>query len=253
MGRHRLLFLNLCLMIFLVLTGGVHATETVTVYAAASLKNVVDEIAQVYERNQGVTVIAVYAASSVLARQIENGAPADLFISADQDWMDYLATRQLVKRESAKILVHNRLVLIAPSASRVQLDISPHFPLAAKLGNERLAMAEPRSVPAGKYGKAALQALGVWSDVQAKVAPMENVRAVLMMVARNEAPFGIVYRTDALVENHVRIVGEFPANTYPPINYPMALTAGTKSPAAAAFLNYLVSPAAHTVFEKYGF
>lgn len=249
--RSRLLSIGTVLL--LALYGHAIAADAVLVFAAASLKDALDEISRAYERDKGSRIVVSYGASSALARQIENGAPADMFISADLDWMDYLETRKLIRIGSRRNLLRNRLVLIAPSASTARVKIAPDFPLAAMLGNERLAMADPDAVPAGKYGKAALEALHVWKDVRAKLAPAENVRAALALVSRGETPFGIVYRTDALVDKKVRIVGEFPAASHASIVYPAALTAGGKGRTAADFLAYLASPAARAVFEKYGF
>jgi molybdate transport system substrate-binding protein len=226
--------------------------QTVTVFAAASLTDVLDELAKSYERAGGDKVIASYAGSSALAKQIQNGAPADLFISADLDWMDYLDKRGYIKSESRQNLLRNRLVLVAPADSRAQIDIAPNFPLAKLLGNDRLAMADPDSVPAGKYARAALEALGVWKDVKMKLAPTENVRSALTLVSRGETPLGIVYRTDALADQKIKIVGEFPENTHPPIIYAAALTTTARAP-AAAFLKWLNAPAAQSVFRKYGF
>jgi molybdate transport system substrate-binding protein len=228
------------------------AADTVTVFAAASLKDALDDNVKVYQAGSGDKIVVSYAASSALAKQIESGAPADLFISADLDWMDYLEQRRLIKTDTRRNLLRNRLVLIAPADSKASVKIEPGFPLARILGDGRLAMANPDSVPAGKYGKASLEALGVWKDVQSKVAPAENVRAALVLVSRAEAPLGIVYRTDAMVEPKVRIVAEFPENSHPPIIYPAAVTA-TGNSAAAAFLDSLSKPAAMAVFAKYGF
>lgn len=230
-----------------------HAAATFTVFAAASLKNALDDIVKAHEARTNDKVVVSYAASPALARQIEAGAPADIFVSADLDWMDYLEKRKLIKPASRQNLLRNRIVLIAPSDSKATLKIAPGFPFASALGKERLAMADPNSVPAGKYGKASLEALGVWKDVQARVAAAENVRAALMLVARGEAPFGIVYSTDAAVEPKVRIVDLFPEYTHPPIIYPAALLATSKSAAAASFLSSLNQPAARVIFEKYGF
>jgi molybdate transport system substrate-binding protein len=226
--------------------------ETVTVFAAASLKDALDENVKAYQAGTADRIVVSYAASSALARQIEAGAPADLFISADLDWMDYLEQRGLIKAATRLNLLRNRLALIAPADSRVKVKIAPGFPLADALGSGRLAMANPDAVPAGKYGKASLEALGVWKDVQAKVAPAENVRAALVLVSRGGAPLGIVYRSDAAVEPRVRVVAEFPENSHPPIVYPAAITATGKT-AAAALLDSLSKPAARVVFEKYGF
>lgn len=244
---------GICAALLFWLCGLCFGAESVTVFAAASLKDALDEISQNYQREKGDAIVVSYAASSALAKQIEQGAPADLFISADLDWMDYLKARKQIKTDSRRNLLRNRLVLIAPKDSKAKLNITPNFPLASLLGNERLAMANPTSVPAGKYGKASLESLGVWKDVEPKVAPAENVRAALMLVSRRETPFGIVYRTDALADEKVRIVGEFPENTHPPIVYPVALTANRSNPAAPGFLSYLGSPEARAVFEKYGF
>jgi len=236
----------------LVAFGGPAAAETLTVFAAASLKDALDENVRAYQVGTGDKIVVSYAASSALAKQIESGAPADLFISADLDWMDYLERRGLVKVDTRRNLLRNRLVLIAPADSRVSVKIEPGFPLARVLGDGRLAMASPDAVPAGKYGKAALEALGVWKDVAPKVVGAENVRAALVLVSRREAPLGIVYRTDAAVEPKVRIVAEFPENSHPAIIYPAAVTATAKS-AAGAFLESLSKPAARAVFRKYGF
>jgi molybdate transport system substrate-binding protein len=228
------------------------AADTVTVFAAASLKDALDEGARAYPAKAGDRIVASYAASSALAKQIEAGAPADLFISADLEWMDYLEQRRLIRSDTRRNLLRNRLALIAPADSKVSVSIVPGFPLAALLGNGRLAMANPDFVPAGKYGKESLEALGVWKDVRTKVASAENVRAALVLVSRGEAPFGIVYRTDAAADPKVRVVGLFPENTHPPIIYPIAMTVGGKS-AAEGFLQWLSQPEAKAIFEKYGF
>ncbi len=227
--------------------------DGVVVFAAASLKNALDDIAAKWQHETGKHAVISYAASPTLAKQIEAAAPADIFISADLAWMDYLQERKLIRPKTRSNLLGNTLVLIAPKESDVVLTIAPGFPLAARLGDGRLAMADPSAVPAGKYGKAALEKLGVWSAVEHRVAAAENVRAALLLVARGEAPLGIVYRTDAAVEPGVRIVAAFPADTLPPIIYPMALTAASVNPDAAAFAAYLRSPAARSLFEKQGF
>ena len=188
-----------------------------------------------------------------MAKQIENGAPADLFISADSDWMDYLETRKLIKPGSRSDLLGNGIVLIAPAASPIKLTIAPGFALASALGSGRLAMADPAAVPAGRYGKAALEKLGVWDTVANRIAAAENVRAALLLVARGEAPLGIVYSTDAAVEPGVRIVDTFPGDTHPPIVYPIAVTATSTNPDASALLVYLRGAAAHAQFHKAGF
>src|SRR5262252_10818814 len=228
------------------------SAETITVFAAASLKDALDENVKAYRGASGDRVVVSYAASSALAKQIEAGAPADIFISADLEWMDYLEQRKLIKHDTRRNLLRNRLVLIAPADSKASVEIAPGFPLAKLLGGGRLAMANPDAVPAGKYGKAALEALGVWKDVQSKVASAENVRAALVLVSRGEAPLGIVYRTDAAVDPKVRVVGLFPENTHPAIIYPIAETAVGKA-AAKGFLAWLNRPEARAVFQKYGF
>jgi molybdate transport system substrate-binding protein len=225
----------------------------VLVFAAASLKNALDEIAAQWQRESGKKVNISYAASNTLIKQIEQGAPADIFISADLDWMDYVAEHKLIKPETRFNLLGNKLVLIAPADSRINLTIAPNFPLAQALGNDRLAMAEPSAVPAGKYGKAALEALGVWASVANKIAPAQDVRATLLLVSRGEAPLGIVYQTDAASDKGVKIVGAFPESTHPPIIYPIAVTTASTNPDTAAYIGFLKSPAAKPAFEKQGF
>lgn len=240
-------------LLLLVLVAAIPAeAETVTVFAAASLKDALDENVKAYQSQSTERIVVSYGASSALAKQIEAGAPADLFISADLEWMDYLEQRRLIKSDTRRNLLRNRLVLIAPADSKASVDIAPGFPLAALLGTGRLAMANPDAVPAGKYGKEALEALGVWKSVQSKVASAENVRAALVLVSRGEAPLGIVYRTDAAAEPKVRVVAVFPESTHPPIIYPAALTA-TGKPAAVPFMNWLYRVEARAIFKKHGF
>ncbi len=225
----------------------------VTVFAAASLKNALDEVGQSWSAQSRVKVLMSYAASSALARQIEKGAPADIFISADLEWMDYLAQRKLLNDSSRVNLLRNELVLIAPQGAKISVNLKPGVKLAELLGNDRLSMADPDSVPAGKYGKAALEALGLWPQVSAKIIRADNVRTALNFVARAEAPLGIVYRTDATAEPKVRIVAAFAANTHPPIVYPITLLADSKNAEAAALFIYLKSNAATGIFRKHGF
>jgi molybdate transport system substrate-binding protein len=225
----------------------------VTVFAAASLKEAMDDQAKQFEANTGNKVIISYGPSNALARQIEAAAPADIFISADLDWMDYVGQRNLLAPDTRVNLLRNTLVLIAPSSSKAALRIAPGFGLAAALGTEKLAMANPDSVPAGKYGKSALEKLGVWASVEKQVARAENVRAALALVSRGEAPFGIVYSTDALSDKGVKIVDTFPPDSYPPIVYPAALLASSKSAAAKPLLEFLRSAPARATWEKYGF
>ncbi len=236
-------------------TGASHSAlaADVTVYAAASLKDALDDLARQFEAASGNKVVAVYAGSNTLAKQIESGAPADVFISADLDWADYLESRKLLRAGSRVNLVGNELVLVAPAASTSALRIAPNFPLAAALGGGKLAMANPDSVPAGKYGKQALEALGVWGAVERQIVRADNVRAALTFVARGEAPFGIVYKTDALAEKGVRIVDVFPQRSHAPIVYPAAIVAASKSPDAAALSDFLRAEAARATWRKYGF
>lgn len=253
MSRILLAFALLCLTFQ---SASVPAAETtqaqVLVFAAASLTDALQEIGAAYERTSTVRVKMSFDASSNMARQIEAGAPADLFFSADTQWMDYLQSRNLVQTASRHNVVGNRLVLIAPAASRIKLKIAPHFPLAAALGDGHLATGAPDSVPIGRYARAALSTLGVWDEVAGRIVGAENVRAALMYVARGEAPLGIVYASDALIDKNVRVVDTFPANTHEPILYPVALTR-TAKPETAGFLSYLLGPQAHAVFIRYGF
>jgi molybdate transport system substrate-binding protein len=223
------------------------------VFGAASLKNALDDANAQYQREAGRKIVVSYGASSALAKQIENGAPADIFISADLDWMNYAAEHKLIKPETRINLLGNKLVLIAAADSAINLSIAPNFPLAPALRSGRLAMADPVSVPAGKYGKAALEALGVWASVAGKIAAAPDVRATLVFVARGEAPLGIVYQTDAAADNSVKIIGAFPESTHPPIIYPMAVTSASTHPGATAYAGFLKSPAAKPAFEKQGF
>jgi molybdate transport system substrate-binding protein len=223
------------------------------VFAAASLKNALDDVAKAYEAKTGQKVTISYAGSSALAKQIEQGAPADIFISADLDWMNYLAGKNLIKNETRRNLLGNRLVLVAPADRSLSLVIAPGFELAKALGDGRLAVADPASVPAGKYAKASLEKLGVWDSVKDKLAQAENVRAALAFIAQGEAPLGIVYQTDAAAEPKVKVVDTFPADSHAPIIYPVAQTASSTNPDASAFLEFLGSDDARKVFEGQGF
>jgi molybdate transport system substrate-binding protein len=223
------------------------------VFAAASLQTALNAIAADWKAATGTEAAFSYAASSALAKQIESGAPADVFASADLRWMDHAEGKGLLRPGTRRTLLGNDLVLIAPADSAVALTPAPGFPLAAALGDGRLALGAPDTVPAGAYAKAALTALGVWEAVEPRTAGVENVRAALMLVARGEAPLGVVYRTDAMAEPAVRIVAAFPADSHPEIVYPFALTATSAHPRAAAFLDHLGSPAARAVFAAQGF
>lgn len=224
----------------------------VTVFAAASLTDVLGAIGADYTRRTGTPVRFSFASSAVAARQIEAGAQADVFVSADVDWMDHLQRRGRIQPASRRDLLGNRLALVARKGDKRAVKIAPNFPLAAALGEGRLAIADPDSVPAGRYARSALQALKVWPAVQGRLAQAENVRVALAYVARGEAPLGIVYQTDALAEPGVRIVDLFPERSHPPIVYPAALTRSA-GPEAAAFLAHLRSPAARDAFRRAGF
>ena len=229
-----------------------HGASALLVFAAASLGDALSQVDADFTARTGIEVKASFAASALLARQIEAGAPADVFFSADEEWMDYLEQRALLRGGSRRDLLGNALVLVAPRGSAVQLHIAPGFNLAAALGDGRLAMADPDSVPAGRYARAALTKLGVWPQISAKLVAAENVRAALEYVARGEAPLGIVYRTDAQAEPRVRTVDLFPADSHPPITYPVALTAGA-SPFAARYAAFLASEEASAIFKRSGF
>ena len=224
----------------------------ILVFAAASLTDVLQDIGAAYEKTTAVRVKLSFDASSSLAHEIEAGAPADLFLSADTHWMDYLESRHLIQAATRRNVAGNQLVLIAAMGSRIELRIAPHFPLAAALGQGRLATADPDSVPAGRYARSALSTLGVWSEVADRLARAENVRVAMAYVTRGEATLGIVYASDALIEKNVRVVDTFPAGTHEPIVYPVALTASANGE-AASFLAYLVSPRGREVFARYGF
>jgi molybdate transport system substrate-binding protein len=227
-------------------------TSSVVVFAAASLKNVLDAIAVDFQTRTGTRVLVSYGASSALARQIEQGAPADLFISADLDWMDYLQERNLIRRDTRRSLLGNRIVLVAPAAAARDVELKPGA-LSAVLGAGRLATANVASVPAGRYAKAALEHLGLWGDVAGRLAEAENVRAALTFVARGEAPLGIVYETDARAEPKVRVVARFPETSHPPIVYPAAITSASRSAEAPKLLQTLRSPASAAIFAGEGF
>jgi molybdate transport system substrate-binding protein len=227
--------------------------KTLTVFAAASMKNALDDIDAAFTAKTGVKVNASYAASSTLAKQIEQGAPADIFVSADTDWMDYAVGKKNINESTRVNLLGNSIVLIAPKDSKIDnVTIGPGFDLAKLAGDGKIATGDVKSVPVGKYAKAALEKLGAWSAAEPKFAMAESVRAALTLVARGEAAIGIVYSTDAKVEPGVKIIGTFPADSHPPIIYPVAATS-TAKPEANAYLDYLRSSAAKAVLEKYGF
>jgi molybdate transport system substrate-binding protein len=227
--------------------------KSLIVFAAASMKNALDDIDAAFTAKTGVKVQASYAASSVLAKQIEQGAPADIFVSADTDWMDYAIAKKNINEPTRVNLLGNSIVLIAPKDSKIDnVTIAPGFDLAKLAGDGRIATGDVKAVPVGKYAKAALEKLGAWQAAEPKFAMAESVRAALILVARGEAALGIVYSTDAKVEPGVKIVGTFPADSHPPIIYPVAATTTAKAE-ASDYLAYLRSSAAKTVLEKYGF
>lgn len=223
------------------------------VLAASSLQESLTAVADAWEAKGHATPRLSFAGSSTLARQLLNGAPADLFISADEEWMDRIEEAGLVKGGTRATLVGNRLVMIAPRDNDIDLDLNDAGSLAAALGTNRLAMADPDSVPAGRYGKAALQNLGIWPSVANRIAPAENVRAALALVERGQAPLGIVYATDARASDKVSIVTTLPATNHPPIRYPVAQLANSSDPHASAFLAFLASDEASAIFRRFGF
>ena len=233
---------------------GAAAPRPLTVFAAASLKESLDVAARTYEARTGQQVRVSYAASSALARQIEAGAPADVFIAADRDWMDALQAQGRIDPRTRRSLLGNTLVLIAPAASRTPpIRLQRGVDLARHLGrNGRIALAMPASVPAGKYAKAAFVHLGIWTTLAARVAEAENVRAALMLVARGEAPLGVVYGSDARVEPKVRVVATFPARTHPPIVYPVARVTASTHAHASPFVQWLASAEADRIFQRHG-
>ena len=224
------------------------------VFAAASLKNALDDVAAAYNKKTGQSVAISYAGTATLAKQIEQGAPADIFFSADMTWMDYAVEHKLVKPETRRTLLGNEIVLIVPKDSTAAIAIAPGMDLAGLIGADgHLAMADVNSVPAGTYGKAALESLGVWDSVAAQVVQSENVRLALAFVARGEAQAGIVYATDAAAEPAVKVIGTFPADSHKPILYPVAMTASSTAPDAKAFFDFLQSDAAGPAYRKQGF
>jgi len=223
-----------------------------TVFAAASLQESFDEAAAAYQEQSGTRLQVAYGASSALARQIEQGAPAQVFVSADQEWMDYLQQRGRIAPGSRHDLLGNRLVLVAPASSAAPLDLARPGGLAQALGQGRLAIGQTDSVPAGRYARAALEKLGHWEQVQGRLAEAESVRAALMLVARGEVPLGIVYASDARAEPRVRVVADFPAGSHPPIIYPLAAIAPAGNQ-AQALLDWLQGSQARAIFQRHGF
>ncbi len=247
------------LLVACFLAGGITPSFTpaqaveLTVFAAASLKDALDENVKAFSAKSGHQVRVSYAGSNALARQIDNGAPADVFISADEEWMNYVAGKNLIAAGSRRELLTNSLVLVAPANSSSTLRIASRFALAGELKGGRLALANPDFVPIGKYARAALTKLEVWSDVEKSLTRSENVRASLVLVARGEAPLGIVYASDAKVEPKVKVLDTFAASLHPPVVYPIAALTGKVNPASQALLNYLAGAEARTVWSRHGF
>ena len=247
-----------CLLALVLFGSGLRAAENaepLTVFAAASLKESLDEAAAAYQKASGQMVRVSYAASSALARQIEQGAPADVFLSADLEWMDYLQQRKLIDPKTRRNLLGNTLVLVAPATGDIApVALKPGVDLLPRLGeNGRIALGLTASVPAGKYAKASFISLGAWKSLEPRVAEAESVRAALMLVARSEAPLGVVYGSDAKAEPKVRVVAVFSENTHTPIVYPVARIAASENPHAAAFARWLATPAAAKIFRAHGF
>ena len=245
-------FLLLLIPVLLSVPGKASADE-ITVFAAASLTNALSEAGPAFEQKEKHPVRFSFASSSALAKQIENGAPANIFISADQEWMDYLEQRKLIAEGSRVDLLGNRLVLIAPANSTLSLELKPGVNLSEILSGGLLATGDPDHVPVGKYARAALGKLAVWEGLDGRIARADSVRAALALVERAECPLGIVYATDAAGSRKVKVVGTFPADSHPPIVYPAALVKGKDTPAARSLLEFLKSPAARPIFEKQGF
>ncbi|MBC2664751.1 molybdate ABC transporter substrate-binding protein [Novosphingobium flavum] len=246
--------LRLLCFLFLALAAPLSAQQRgPLVLAAASLQESMNDAADAWAARRHPRPVISFAASSALARQIESGAPADLFISADEEWMDYLQGKGLLRPGTRAGFVSNRLVLVAPAASSLRLSLVRGFPLVKALGSGRLAMGDPGAVPAGKYGVEAMSNLGVWGQVQTRVARAENVRAALAFVERGAAPLGIVYATDAMAAKGVRVVGVFPASSHRPITYPLALVSRSAHPEAEAFRRFLLSREGKAIFARRGF
>lgn len=253
MRAHIVKFVTAFAIGFAALQAPVRAQEPLVVFAAASLKDALDDAAKTFKAAGGVDVKFSYAGSLALARQLEQGAPADIFASADQESMNYAVSKNSIKPDSRFDLLQNKLVIIAPKNTKLQSLAFTADGLKTALGNGRLSTGEVNTVPVGRYAKAALEKLGLWRDIEPRLAMSDNVRAAMNFVARDEAPLGIVYATDAAADANVKVVATFPADSHPPIIYPFALTATSKNPAAAKFLDFLRSDAAKPIFEKQGF
>jgi molybdate transport system substrate-binding protein len=237
----------------LALTAGSAAAQDVTVFAAASLTNAFEDVAKVYREKGGRPVKFSFASSSTLAKQIEGGAPADVFASADEQWMDYLAQRNLIETATRQSRLGNTLVLVTPLDQKRSVEIRHGFDLAGMIGSGRLATGDPAHVPVGRYAEQALTRLGVWAAVAPKLARTDNVRAAVLLVERGEAPFGIVYATDAAASGKVHVAGTFPANSHTPVTYPIAIVAKRDRPEVRRFLDFLGGPEAQAIYRRAGF
>jgi molybdate transport system substrate-binding protein len=246
---------RLAILLAVLLTPAAGRADPAPIYvlAAATLKNALDSVVQQWQQEGGAPVTLVYGATPALAKQIENGAPSDLFFSADPDWMAYLDGRHLVRTETRRNILGNRLVLIAAAKSPLATTIAAGFPLLSLLGEGRLAMCDPAHDPAGRYGRASLESLGVWSSVADRIAIAENVRVAVTMVGRGEAPLAVVFTTDAVGNDSVKTLGSFPDDSHPPILYPASVTTASRHPDAVRFLNYLSSPSGKAVFARFGY
>ncbi|MES4612036.1 MAG: molybdate ABC transporter substrate-binding protein [Ewingella sp.] len=243
-----------CSVLVAGLAAQAQAADKITVFAAASLTNAMQDIAAQYQKEKGVQVVSSFASSSTLARQIEQGAPADLFISADQQWMDYSISKQQIVENTRYTLLGNELVLVAAKISKIDnVEIDDKTQWTKLLGDSRLAVGDPDHVPAGIYAKEALQKLGAWSTLEPKLARASDVRGALALVEREEAPLGIVYGSDAIASKKVKVVGTFPASSHKPVEYPMAIVKDHEKPEVRAFYDYLKTPAASAIFKQYGF
>ncbi len=253
MRRRCFLLAAFCAFLFAPAAAGQTADPPPTIFAAASTTDAVTEIAAAYAAVSGVSIRPVFAASSTLARQITQSAPADLYLSANETWVEHLIGEGMIEEQSRTDLLTNRLVLIAPADSPLQLKLSTKTDLKAALGEGRLAVGDPAHVPAGIYARQALESLGLWTQVAGKLAQSGNVRAALALVERGEVPAGIVYATDAAISPKVRVIDSFPAQATPAISYPLAIVHGHDRPAVRKFYDYLLSPAAAAIFRKHGF
>ncbi len=242
------------ILLFMGLGAPVATADTLSVFAAASTTHAVTEIGDIFAKRHQIRFRPSFASSSTLAKQIENGAPADLFLSANATWMDYLEEKQMIEGGSRIDLLSNRIALIVPADSNIRrVRIERRLNLAGLIGDSLLSMGDPDHVPAGIYGRQALESLDIWAAIERKVARAKDVRAALALVERGEAPMGLVYATDAALTDNVRVVGPFPRNSHPPVVYPVAIVSGRRSTATGLFLELLISLEARAVFEKYGF